>query len=1077
MESVSDITAAVSGTDSDPAGGARAEDRPWFVNHDRRLPSPRRSAGFGGSAKAVPVERLIAIVDKLIKEVEDDSTVACETRNSAVAKLRILDNALLSGNLLSAFTFAQAWRQDAWSMMGAGVISPQLGSSIQNRLSQIQGRIDFSSVSKPHPPKHWKPLPSCDSSMGSGDSTVGVVEPGAAGLVGAYNPAGADPSYFSKVLLKTMLGKVPLAGFLLSAMVDLLWPQGVGTDEYGNELHNMFMDLVDQTTYNMVSNDLQGLGGELMDKKTGWKVLMQNWRNKCTASATPEDPTGSSTPQCLQGARELWDPFYAIVQDFNHDLPDFKEESGADPNVDYRIKLLPLFAQYENLYLLLLRDGVLLHPYWAAHPDMNLDDLDGDMAAKEMAAELDPSNAQGALSYVNAIYKLGVVSPDPLTKDAWDIRNAYIRNGILDVLDYRDMWKYQNPRAYPGGVPGGIRLTRMIYSDLVGYKGTGAMPAVPTNVAGPLKELTGWTKTDRFSASTVHFVGSLQATSAPLLGPAQSGAITGTPGLLVNHAHYFNLGALGPITTVNAGLNLTEDTGGYPTSMLNLYFAKGKWYDIGYQEATWAMHNFHYDGEVLATAQGIDYFDHDNTSGNVARGFVFGFRFGDSFPPAGQAIGVGSGWCLDLPGWTDNNTTQAVMHSCYVPPTPAQTWSYDPVLEQISVTNPAEWSPNNPTTSGKHCLDAKNGGTSAGTDVVINACDDGANALDADGKPILDGNGNPVISSQRWIIEAAGTAPGVGKITNRKSGLVLDAHQVINNVIVLQLSGYQGTAYQKWHAHDAANGEIHGIGSGKCVDTPSAAAGTQVQIYDCNGTAAQQWTYNVTNKELIYANSPSLCLEARGGGTAPDTPVQINACTGAPEQQWTLQGISLSVNQGGGGTITNVKSGLPLSVPHGSTTNNTLLNIDYANNTEAQQWSRTSSQGGGVYALGASGKCLDLIGSDVVVEPCANPLNSSQTWAYHPIAQTFTVDTSTGQMCLDATDSSVVVNQCNGTSPSQHWSRDFRYSTVTNVASGLVLDLAGTDDGASVHLTAQPKDSAGNLSTANLTQQWVWSLN
>ena len=39
-----------------------------------------------------------------------------------------------------------------------------------------------------------------------------------------------------------------------------------------------------------------------------------------------------------------------------------------------------------------------------------------------------------------------------------------------------------------------MKLTRMIYSDMVGNPGTASMPDLPSNVAGPLKEISVWTK-------------------------------------------------------------------------------------------------------------------------------------------------------------------------------------------------------------------------------------------------------------------------------------------------------------------------------------------------------------------------------------------------------------------------------------------------------------------------------------------------------------------------------------------------------------------------------------------------------
>ncbi|MFE1930906.1 ricin-type beta-trefoil lectin domain protein [Streptomyces sp. NPDC059474] len=45
------------------------------------------------------------------------------------------------------------------------------------------------------------------------------------------------------------------------------------------------------------------------------------------------------------------------------------------------------------------------------------------------------------------------------------------------------------------------------------------------------------------------------------------------------------------------------------------------------------------------------------------------------------------------------------------------------------------------------------------------------------------------------------------------------------------------------HGAVAATGQITGVG-GKCVDVAGAnsANGTPIQLYDCNGSAAQQWT-------------------------------------------------------------------------------------------------------------------------------------------------------------------------------------------------------------------------------------------
>lgn len=62
--------------------------------------------------------------------------------------------------------------------------------------------------------------------------------------------------------------------------------------------------------------------------------------------------------------------------------------------------------------------------------------------------------------------------------------------------------------------------------------------------------------------------------------------------------------------------------------------------------------------------------------------------------------------------------------------------------------------------------------------------------------------------------------------------------------------------------------------------------GTQVQLYDCNGTGAQQWRHQ-PNGELVNTNS-GRCLDATGPSSANGTRLQIWDCTDGANQQWNL---------------------------------------------------------------------------------------------------------------------------------------------------------------------------------------------
>ncbi|MFE2040938.1 ricin-type beta-trefoil lectin domain protein [Streptomyces sp. NPDC059477] len=83
----------------------------------------------------------------------------------------------------------------------------------------------------------------------------------------------------------------------------------------------------------------------------------------------------------------------------------------------------------------------------------------------------------------------------------------------------------------------------------------------------------------------------------------------------------------------------------------------------------------------------------------------------------------------------------------------------------------------------------------------------------------------------------------------------------------------------------AATGTITGL-AGKCLDVAgaSSADGTPVQLYDCNGTAAQQWTTGTDGTVRALGK----CLDVTGNSTANGATVQLWTCTGGANQRWTV---------------------------------------------------------------------------------------------------------------------------------------------------------------------------------------------
>jgi Glycosyl hydrolase family 59/Ricin-type beta-trefoil lectin domain len=114
--------------------------------------------------------------------------------------------------------------------------------------------------------------------------------------------------------------------------------------------------------------------------------------------------------------------------------------------------------------------------------------------------------------------------------------------------------------------------------------------------------------------------------------------------------------------------------------------------------------------------------------------------------------------------------------------------------------------------------------------------------------------------------------------------------------------------------------------SGKCLDdyTGSTTNGTIADLWDCNGTAAQNWT--PVNGTLQVNGA---CLDIIGSGsTANGTLVDIWACNGGANQQWVAEN----------GTLVNPQSGKCLDDPGFSTTNGTQLDIWACNGGVNQNW-------------------------------------------------------------------------------------------------------------------------------------------
>lgn len=131
----------------------------------------------------------------------------------------------------------------------------------------------------------------------------------------------------------------------------------------------------------------------------------------------------------------------------------------------------------------------------------------------------------------------------------------------------------------------------------------------------------------------------------------------------------------------------------------------------------------------------------------------------------------------------------------------------------------------------------------------------------------------------------------------------------------------------------AAAGAITGLG-GKCVDVAgaSSANGARVQLYDCNGSAAQAWTTGASDDTVRALGK---CMDVAGASTANGAKVQLYDCNGTAAQKWTVSG----------GALVNTGSGKCLDVTGQSSANGTQLQIWTCTGAANQAWAL--SGGGG----------------------------------------------------------------------------------------------------------------------------------
>lgn len=285
----------------------------------------------------------------------------------------------------------------------------------------------------------------------------------------------SDWSYETEQAVAGALGMVPGIGSLLSALTYMLWPS---TDDVWGEIQQQVQDLIGQdlSQYDQqqVTDALQGLQGVI--------------NNFLVVVNTTTEPSYIA---------ENWTAANSL---FIASAPTFQDST-------YGVALLPLFAQFVNLHLSLLRDGVLFGSQWGFEPDVIAEIQKQLTTAITNYTEYANKTYVGGFTYQYGQWQAplsGSAISKPIGSGSFSSgeqyflwNNTYIRQLTRTVLDFVSLWPYFDPSSTT--YPATIRLTSEIYSDPAGtaqgwrfVQGSPGQLGVPTPPTQPMQQLTLW---------------------------------------------------------------------------------------------------------------------------------------------------------------------------------------------------------------------------------------------------------------------------------------------------------------------------------------------------------------------------------------------------------------------------------------------------------------------------------------------------------------------------------------------------------------------------------------------------------
>jgi GH25 family lysozyme M1 (1,4-beta-N-acetylmuramidase) len=244
------------------------------------------------------------------------------------------------------------------------------------------------------------------------------------------------------------------------------------------------------------------------------------------------------------------------------------------------------------------------------------------------------------------------------------------------------------------------------------------------------------------------------------------------------------------------------------------------------------------------------------------------------------------------------------------------------------------------------------------------------------------------ISGQTPSFTATRLPPGMTISTNGQITGWPAAPGTYQPTVTATAGGVSGAVSFTWTVTRAADrgpaGPVALDLGGKCLNDVGnkSANGTQADIWTCNGSTAQHWTYVQDGTVRIHGK----CLVPPSSNPASGAKVVLEPCTGKPIQQWWLT-YPRSIKSSLGPvliTLRNAASGKCLSDPGRSRTNGTRVMVGACNGLRNQAWTVPA----GPVSSQIPGRCMDDSGNHTTngtkIDLWACNGSAAQQWTSKP---------------------------------------------------------------------------------------------